>query len=253
MQAQKGIITEAQRTAKKGYDRNYYLRNAERIKEYSKKRHRELRGFGAETLAEEDKLELKELSYEADWVVEQMKLGGDHISDERKELDDFLINSDMTVQENRDKVVQLAIRCGCTSRCRNGYYFEKVIKKLLLNIFDGTPFKLYTQVPYDNDNVRRSRKIDFVVTEEETDKDKLNLSAAVVVSCKTSFHTSWREDEILYDKCRYYIMVSLKCSIPKSPLPDNVFFCSPSIEDGEHTIDMNSLTQTIMAMLSDHF
>ena len=287
--------TESQKALKREYDRQYYHAHKERIQQRSKEYHEAHReellrkrrefyeahkdelhekqkeyrdahrgeinerarkktsssGYGALTLTDEDRVGIHELSYEADYITQQMKL----VEDPTKvKFEQYVRTHDMNVQENIDEAFRI-VRNTIPFTTARGQALERTVKRLLLNILDGSTFKLYSQVPCDFSGIdrRNCRKIDFVVTEQNCLKDKIDLSKAVVVSCKTRLSTSWREDEAIFDKCKYYIMVSLDDKIPQCQLPDNVRFCTPSSDTSEHTIDMNALTQTIQAMLSDEF
>ena len=230
----------------------YYIKNKTSINQKLRLNGREQRGFKYVSLSDEDRVDLRELALEGEYVKQQMSL---YSIEESNEFSEFCKTNDMTVDENIEKALAIARRICCRSNAGLGRYFELVIQKLMLNIFDETPFKVYRQVPFGqvDDNCKYCRKIDFVVSEEDVPKNQLNLSKAVVVSCKTSLNTRWREDEAIFDKCKYYIMVTLDDKIPQCQLPDNVRFCTPSSDMSEHTNDMNALTQTIQAMLSDEF
>ena len=213
---------------------------------------RELYGrFGPETLTEEDKVSSSELTSENDWIKQEMS----------KELHNapfedyvqFCQTNDMTKMENIKKAYLLAKHSIAASNTQRGFQFERVFQTLMLNKFEDTQFKVYRQVPYGNDyNLRNGRRIDFVITEENISKEKLDLSKAVVVSCKTGFGTRWREDQDIYDKCKTYIMISLAKSIPQESLQDNVFFCVPDKDIDDHIINMDYFTDFIIQKLTDH-
>ena len=149
-------------------------------------------------LTDQDRVDIKDLVYEGTYIQNQMKLFGDPL---KAKFDEYCQSHDMNVQEHRDEAYRIARAVGPTNSLR-GNLFERIIRRVMLNIFDDTPFKVYKQVPYDHtkDDMLRCRRIDFVVAEEDTLKDQVDLSQAVVVSCKTSLGAHWREDEALYDK-----------------------------------------------------
>ena len=208
--------------------------------------------FHAERLAEADRVEISKLESENDFVKSEMtkQIPNPH----HQQFIEFCKNNDMTQDSNIEEAYSLVKRSICFDNTSRGFMFEKVVKKLMLNKFEDTQFKVYSQVPYDalNDNYNYCRRIDFVVSTEDTDKDKLDLSKAVIVSCKTGIGTNFHEDERLYADCKAYIMITLGQKLPQSELPDNVFFCVPDKDFDDHIINMDYFTDFIIQTLTDH-
>ena len=156
----------------------------------------------------------------------------------------FLKEKTQLSDEEIRQAYDLSVSAYGSSVSRRGYKFEEIIRKYLLQMFKGTQFYVYHQVPLDG------CRIDFVVTEESKDKDKLDISKAFIVSTKTSMKTTWREDQHLYNKCKGYLMLSLDVKIPLESTPDNVYFCSPRVENTRnHLLTLKDLVTTIQSTL----
>lgn len=273
MPPQKYFTEEERIQAQRQQYKEYYQRHRElvlqRKKQYHqthkehellyRKQHREekrlknrlRRGYKYVLLTDAEKVDDSQLECPNDWIKQQIESYQNTLNID--EFADFIRTHDMNDDENINEAFRVAERLGLARRSGKGQYFERLTQKLMLNKFEETPFKVYRQVPYGNINdYRYCRKIDFVVSEEDNEKDKLDLSKSVIVSCKTTLGTAWREDEAIFSKCKAYIMISLDNNIPTDPLPDNVFFCVPDMEFNDHIIDMNYFTDFIIQKLTDH-
>ena len=240
---------QARREYNKEYQKRWYQEHRDTCRQRSNNRHAALQR--CEVLTDEDRIDPSALGRVGDYITEAMKKSTNNIYEQYVQ---FCKTHDMTNDENIAKAYSLARHSMGTGNCHRGFDFERVIRRVMLNAFDETSFKVYKQVPLGDYGQRKSCRIDFVVTEEDTSRFDVDLSKSVIVSCKTSYHSSWREDMHLYDKCKAYILITLDTrSIPTEELPSNVFFCTPTSDFGEHTIDMNAFTETIEAMLSNHF
>lgn len=202
-------------------------------------------------ISNEERINVSDMTSETDFIKTEMdkEVSNPYYDDYVQ----FLRTHDMNEEDNVKQSLLLARKYINDHNSKHGFQFEKVIQKLMLNKFQDIGIKVYRQVVIENpDELGRGCRIDFVVSEEDTIKDKLDLSKAVIVSCKTTFSTQWREDTHLYDKCKAYIMITLKGKIPHEQLPDNVFFCKPDSDFGEHVIDMDYFTDFIIQKLTDH-
>ena len=230
--------------------REYAARNRERINAQGRALARSKRR--ALVLTDEDRVDLSDYINDSTFIMSEM--AKEPASATYLDYVNFVKTHDMTNDVNVERSLILARKYLTERNSRHGKLFEDALQKLLLNRFDGTEFKVYRQVLIPNPNdLGRGCKIDFVVTDEDTCKDDLDLTRAVIISCKTAFSTQWREDMHLYDKCKAYIMVTLNGKIPHDQLPDNVFFCKPGmVEFNDHMIDMADFTQTIADLLTDY-
>ena len=143
-------------------------------------------------------------------------------------------------------VYKLAKSAHNSITARHGFDFERAIRTYLLNQFANKGLYLYYQVPFDG------CRIDFVVTKEVNDREKLDISQAIIISAKTTLSTTWRQDQHLFDKCKSYIMLTLDGTIPTETFPDNVYFCFlRNTETKGFILSADDLITTIISILLD--
>ena len=238
MAPQKKYATEEERkAARREVTRRYRELNREKIRQ----REREKRGVSSsnEELADEDRVE--EIPSAAEFIQLQMSNIQSHAR--YQEFTSLLAEHGIEDADVIDKIYKAATTAHSATNTRKGFEFEKAIQKLLLNQLRDSDLYLYRQVPFNDCKCM----IDFVITKEKAMKDRLDLSKAVVVSTKTGYGSTWREDMHLYDKCKRYFMVTLTQKIPTESLPDNVYFASPNFATlSEHVINLDSLKDLII-------
>ena len=248
---------EERKEAQKEYQKKYRETHKEQCREYQKRyrdtnaegrrkrlmRERIRRGATSynEELTEEDRVE--EISSAVDFI--QQKMDNVQPSERYQEFVSLLAEHGIEDMDVVAKIYKAASVARNYDNSRRGFWFEKVIRQLLLNQLKDTSLYLYQQVPIND----RKCRIDFVISEEKVMKDDLDLSKAIIVSTKTGFSSDWREDMHLYSQCKAYFMVTLNGGIPTEALPANVYFASASItEDTNHVISVNSLVPKIIEL-----
>ena len=131
-----------------------------------------------------------------------------------------------------------------SSVSRHGYNFEKEIRWYLLQQLKDSGLYVYYQVRFDG------CRVDFVVSAEANDREKLDMTKAFIVSTKTHKTSAWREDMHLYDKCKAYVLLMLDDRVPSDTLPDNVYFCSVKNNTTfNHILSFADLIPTIKKVL----
>ena len=142
-------------------------------------------------------------------------------------LDEVLSKYDgvPVTKDNIEDIYESVARVVNSNRARRGSQFERTIQSYLVNAFKDKGIYVYSQVPVKGSNA----KIDFVVSKEDTSKDKLNLLDAVIVSCKVSLRERWRVDQHLYNQCKQYYLVTMDEKLPHESMPANVHFVSTKI------------------------
>ena len=233
---------EAHKEEIKEANRRWYEEHKEEQQRSARLRGRKKWGHTSynEELADEDRVEI---SSAEDFVRQAM----DNVqpSERYQEFTALLAEHGIEDVDVIDKIYRAATAARSDSNTKRGVEFEKVIQKLLLNQLKDTSLYLYRQVPFNGHRCL----IDFVVTEEKAMKDDLDLSKAIIVSTKTGFSTTWREDMHLYSHCKAYFMVTLNGVIPTETLAPNVYFVTPNIaEDTDHVINVNSLAAKIIEL-----
>ena len=202
--------------------------------------------FVAESFSDDDRVDIDELLYEGDFIIAQVNTV---VNSAKEEFKAYCRSHDMTLDSCIEEAYLITKRGGYG--LKRGLMLEKAVRQVLLNLFEGTDAKLYKQVPVDfaNDNCALCRRIDFVVTKQDCLKNQIDLSQAIVISCKTSLDSNWREDESLFSRCKLYIMVSLDERMPRCQLPSNVLFAKPNVEPAKNIINLNDLSSYVEAYL----
>ena len=245
------VLTEAQKQARREYNRKYYRTHKQACNEADKLRRRK-RAFGAERLNVDEILETSDL---AGYIRNEMDTDNEPNDEYYKEFKQRLEGFGLTQEEIAD-VYYIAKRSSAANNSRRGSRFERSIKVALLNAIKDTRLHLYKQVPFEqsNDDCFRCRRIDFVISNENTHKDQLDLSKAIVISCKTGYSVEWRQDQCLFDKCKFYFMVTINGSIPRQQLPANVYFVAVNSSEpnsNSHVLSFEQMLDNILALGAD--
>ena len=141
-------------------------------------------------------------------------------------------------------VYQKAASAYNSSVARHGFNFEREIRLYLLQQLKDSGIYVYYQVRFSG------CRVDFVVSAEANDREKLDMTKAFIVSTKTRMTNAWREDMHLYNKCKAYVLLTLDDRVPSDTLPDNVYFCSVKNNTTlNHILSFADLIPTIKKVL----
>ena len=245
------LSDEERRAAQREYMRKYRAAHREELAakkrlRYAMNRNRilaqnkqsSLREVPYETLADDADIEIRDASYILD-SIETLEKNEYYLDLVKYLKDNTQLNDDQI-----KTVYQKAASTYNSAVSRHGANFEREVRIYLLQQLKDSGLYVYYQVRFDG------CRIDFVISPENNDREKLDMSKALIFSTKTRKSTAWRQDMHLYDKCKAYLLLTIDDNVPSDTLPANVYFCSVKNDTTiGHILSFNDMIPTIKSLL----